>query len=87
MVKEYVILVHVHHKMRNNNRTTTKHITRIIPGELTIAKTSVVTSITGYFPSAIAISFSLSPLTNVGQQCEVAGTTACRNCIYVCICV
>lgn len=39
-----------------------------LPGELMMAKTSVVTSITGYLPSATAISFSFSPLAKVGQQ-------------------
>jgi len=45
------------------------------PGELTIANTSVVKSITGNLPSANAISFSLSPLTNVGQQREISAET------------
>ena len=41
-----------------------------------IAKTSVVTSITGYLPSERAISFSFSPLTKAGQQRLVsAGST------------
>ncbi len=40
-----------------------------LPGELAIANTSAVMSITGYLPSARAISTSFSPLTSAGQHC------------------